>query len=391
MIAAPEFRAVCKRCLRPETACWCRDLPGIATRTQVVFLQHPRERYVAIGTARMAHLALPQSTFVRGVSFDGDPRIEAIANDPQAAILFPSPDAADLRSIAELPRTLVVVDGTWSQARKLVQRNAVLQRLPRVRFTPTRPGNYRIRKEPAAHCLSTIEAVVEALGILEGAPDRFAPMLRAFEQMIDLQIAHAATRTSPPRRRLPRTRPPKPPPIPPELLERRADLVLAYSEANAHPAGIEPHIPAELIHLVADRPSTGEKFEALLAPRRALAESTPHHIGIPRERIVAGEPLESVRERWNAFLRPDDLLATWGFFGLDLLRDAQLQERPVIDLRHSVCRLLGRRPGGIEAAAEVLGAGGPKPSFAQGRAGLRIESLARVLRELQLRLERATA
>ena len=386
MIAAPEFRAVCSRCLRPESACWCRDLPGIPTRTRVVFLQHPRERYVAIGTARMAHLALPGSSFIRGVQFDGDARVEALADDPHAAILFPSDDAADLRALAELPRTLVVVDGTWSQARKLVQRNPVLQRLPRVRFAPVRPGNYRIRKEPAAHCLSTIEAVVEALGILEGEPERFLPMLGAFEQMIDLQIARTQTRTAPPRRRLPRNRPPKPPPIPPELRARAADLVLAYSEANAHPAGTEPHIAAELIHLVAERPATGERFDALLAPRRPLAETTPHHLGIAREKILAGEPLEAVRARWNAFLRPDDLFATWGFFGLDLLREAALDERPVLDLRSAVNRLLKRRPGGIEAAAQLLGAGGPRAPFAEGRAGVRLEALGRVLEQLQARL-----
>ncbi|MBS2026336.1 MAG: DTW domain-containing protein [Deltaproteobacteria bacterium] len=373
---AQDFRALCTRCLRPESACWCRDLPGIAARTRVVFLQHPRERYVAIGTARMAHLALPGSRFLRGVSFDGVAELEALANDPRAAILFPSPEAADLRTLAEPPTTLVVVDGTWSQARKLVQRNAVLQRLPRVRFTPTRPGNYRIRKEPEAHCLSTIEAVVEALGILEGEPERFAPMIRAFEQMVDLQLAKQASRTTPPRRKLKKHRQGKPPPIPVELSERAQDVVLVYAEANAHPAN-SGH-PAELVHLAAIRAATGERFEAVLAPRRPLAESTPHHVRLPRETLLTGDSIDAVRARWAAFLRPDDLLATWGFFSLELLRDGTLEERPVIDLRRAVCRVLKRRPGGIEPAAELLGAQEKGAPLGGGRAGVRLEALARV-------------
>jgi len=381
---APDFRTLCTRCLRPESACWCRDLPGIASRTRVVFLQHPRERYVAIGTARMAHLALPGSRFLRGVTFDGVEELEAIANDPRAAILFPSPDAADLRTMAELPTTLVVVDGTWSQARKLVQRSAVLQRLPRVRFNPTRPGNYRIRKEPAAHCLSTIEAVVEALGILEGEPERFTPMLRTFEGMIDHQLAKQAARNGPSRHRRRRDRPVKPPPVPRELQERENDLVLLYAEANAHPAN-SGH-PAELVHLVAVRPASNERFEAVLAPRRPLAEHTPHHVDLPREQIVNGESLDSMRARWGAFLRPNDLLATWGFFSLDLLRDASIEERPVVDLRRAVCRLLKGRPGGIEPAAQALGASNASAALGAGRAGVRLEALSRVHQALRSRL-----
>ena len=386
MTAEPQdFRALCTRCLRPESACWCRDLPGIASRTRVVFLQHPRERYVAIGTARMAHLALPGSRFLRGVSFDGVAELEAIAADPRAAILFPSPEAADLRTLAEPPTTLVVVDGTWVQARKLVQRNAVLQRLPRVRFTPTRPGNYRIRKEPEAHCLSTIEAVVEALGILEGEPERFAPMIRAFEQMVDLQIAKQSARSGPSRHKRKRDRPVKPPEVPLELRDRARDLVLLYAEANAHPAG-SGH-PAELVHLVAVRPESGERFEAVLAPRRPLAQSTPLHIGISREHLLEGQPLDSMRARWAAFLRPDDLLATWGFFSLELLRDAALDERPVVDLRRAVCRVLKGRPGGIEPATELLGAKNNGAPLGEGRAGIRLEALARVHTALRARSE----
>ena len=385
-IEVDAFRAVCTRCLRPESACWCRDLPGIATRTQLVFLQHPRERYVAIGTARMAHLALPGSMFFRGVDFDDNPALEAIARDPRAAILFPSPGAADLRQV-EAPSTLVVVDGTWSQARKLVQRSAVLQRLPKVGFVPAKPGNYRIRKEPAAHCLSTIEAVVEALGIMEGEPERFAPMLRTFEGMVDLQLARKATRESPPRYRRPRQRVPKPPPIPPELVSRFEDLVLLYAEGHA-PAGPFSHPPpaAQLEHVVALRPHSGERFEAVLAPDRPLAESTPHHLGLSAERILGGESLELARRRWAAFLRPGDLIASWGHFSLNLAREAQLELRPIVDLRHPTLRVLARKPGGIDAAARLLGKEMPGAPLGEGRAGLRLEALARILEALRERL-----
>jgi hypothetical protein len=247
------------------------------------------------------------------------------------------------------------------------------------------PANYRIRAEPEEHCRATIEAVVEALGILEGDLQRFQPMLRAFERMIDLQISRASARTTPARFRLPRKKQPRPAPIPPELTERAHDLVLLYAEANSHPVSLQPPIPSELIQLVAVRPASGERFEAVLVPRRPFSETTPHHLELPREEIFGGEALDAARARWSAFLRPNDVLLGWGYFAWDLLRDDKFEERPLLDVRSAAAKVLKRRAGGIEQAALALGSDQPLPTWARGRAGRRVEALERVLAELQRR------
>ncbi|MGQ0507585.1 MAG: tRNA-uridine aminocarboxypropyltransferase, partial [Myxococcaceae bacterium] len=136
-----EFREVCQRCRRPTSVCFCGQLVEVPTRTRVVFLQHPRERYVAIGTARMAHLSLPNSEIHLGVDFADNSRVNAVAADSGTAVLFPGPGAADPRSMGPNgPKHLIVVDGTWPQAKKVIDRNPVLRRLPRVGLTPRRPG-----------------------------------------------------------------------------------------------------------------------------------------------------------------------------------------------------------------------------------------------------------
>ena len=66
------------RCRRPQSHCYCASLPQLTTKTRVVFLQHPRERHVAIGTARMAHLSLPQSTLVEGIVLDAHPKVKKV-------------------------------------------------------------------------------------------------------------------------------------------------------------------------------------------------------------------------------------------------------------------------------------------------------------------------
>ena len=39
--AAPT-RDLCLRCRRPRAVCWCAAIVPVASRTRVVFLQHPR-------------------------------------------------------------------------------------------------------------------------------------------------------------------------------------------------------------------------------------------------------------------------------------------------------------------------------------------------------------
>jgi DTW domain-containing protein YfiP len=359
----------------------------VETRTRVVFLQHPRERYVAIGTARMAHLALPNSELHLGVDFSGHARLEALTAHPEkVAILFPGEGAMTPQELsAHPPETLIVIDGTWPLAKKVVSRNPVLAKLPRVGFTPRRPSNYRIRAEPAEHCVSTIEAVVEILGQLEGDQPRFDTMLRAFEYMVDTQLECQERRTEPPRRRLHRS-PYRPPQELRALAESWERLVLFYAEANAHPS--EANVPSELAHLVACRPATGERFEAVLAPRQPLARSTPLHVELPEEVLRAGEEAGAGLARFEAFLRPDDVFAVWTTFALELLRRDGVTGRSALNVRVAAARALHGKAGGVEEAVSLLGATSPQP-WAPGRAGRRIAALEAVVREL-VELGRAT-
>jgi DTW domain-containing protein YfiP len=362
--------------------CVCAQIPRLETATRVVFLQHRRESRVAIGTARMAHLSLPNSEFHVGIEFAGDPRIDALASQPGTFLLFPSEGAKPIDQLepGEL-KTLVVVDGTWPLARKLIRINPALQRIPRVAFQPSRPGNYRIRKEPAEHCTSTIEAVAEVLGQLEGDPERLRGMLRPFDAMIDRQIEFAENRQGPSRKRI-RKKPYVPPArrIANELAEVLPRAVLVYAESNAklHEDGKRTH---ELIHLVASRPASGERFEALIRPDVALAETTHEHVELPVEKILAGEDRAQAMARWKDFLRDDDVLTGWGWFTLGLARDNS-PERHLLDLREKVIDVLKRRPGGLEEATIALG--GTGAAEGHGRAGRRLNALEIVLSRLLL-------
>ncbi|MFZ5477552.1 MAG: DTW domain-containing protein [Myxococcota bacterium] len=351
-------RPTCLRCRRPESVCACDRLRPLESRTRVVFLQHPREGRVPVSTCRLAHLSLPNSEMHVGLGPEGSPRLEALAREPGTMVLFPGPGSIDVRALPSPPRTLIVVDGTWINARKTVERSPLLAALPRVGFAREAPSNYRIRKEPAAHCLSTIEAVAHVLEELEAAPGRFAPILGSFDRMVDLQLAYAgASRV---RRHAKR-------PSPVERLRALGErLVLVVADGGGDADG--------LLWWEARRPATGARLSLELAPRKPVPPRLARHLS-----PAGGVTLDVARARWAEFARPDDVACTWGRHDLDLLAGIGMEAGERVDLKHLVSNLLHVPLGGLEHLAEGLGAVLPD---GRGRAARRIVALEVVVAAL---------
>lgn len=182
-------RARCERCLRPENHCLCALIPSLDSRTRVLILQHPSEVNHALNTARLAALGLRNAQLVVGEVFDDLP---SLINQPgyQTRLLFPGEGAEALAAGTEtsLPTLLVVPDGTWRKARKLLHLNPLLAALPRVTLNGAPVSRYRLRKAPGAEALSTLEAIVHALHTLEPQTP-FAALLKPFDALIEGQIA----------------------------------------------------------------------------------------------------------------------------------------------------------------------------------------------------------
>ena len=182
-------RIQCPRCLRPQTHCLCPLIPDLDSRTRVLLLQHPSEVNHALNTARLAALGLVNSQLVVGEVFED---LSELLNPPgyTARLLFPADDAQPLQaySPAEQPMLLVVPDGTWRKARKLLHLNPLLAALPRVTLANGGVSRYRLRKAPGPGALSTVEAIAQALQVLE-APQSFDALLQPFEALIEGQIA----------------------------------------------------------------------------------------------------------------------------------------------------------------------------------------------------------
>ena len=203
------MRVMCYRCFWPQSLCWCASLRPMPTRTRFVFLMHPKEfKEEKAGTGRLTHLCLPNSELHMGQGFEDDTAVQALINDPGnfPVLLYPGQAAGNLsdggqaaafgRQLGERRLVVFLLDATWRGARKMLSLSPSLQRLPRILFTPSAPSRYVIKQQPAAGCLSTLEAVHELLTVLartglDAYPDP-AQLLDVFQRMQDFQIKCAA-------------------------------------------------------------------------------------------------------------------------------------------------------------------------------------------------------
>ena len=209
---------MCYRCFWPKTLCWCPSLLPMPTQTRFIFLMSPKEfKEEKAGTGRLTQLCLPNSELHMGQEFDRHEAVQVVLNDPQnlCVLLYPGEQALNLSvpgqsgilrtHLGEKRLVVILLDATWSGARKMLRLSPSLQRLPRIMFTPSAPSRFIIKQQPQEGCLSTLEAVHELLLALESTGLDHYPqpglLLGIFQRMQDFQMQCAADLTRPGYRR----------------------------------------------------------------------------------------------------------------------------------------------------------------------------------------------
>ncbi len=186
------------------THCVCDRIVPLAVKTKVVVLQHPQEQDRELGTARLLTLSLGEQAALHiGLSWGS----LALALKPMIATgawgvlhlgqlprpLTPQEETEPLVILSKrgerLPNNglegIILLDGSWSQAKALWWRNAWLLKLPRVIVHAKDPSLYgKMRKEPRKECLSTLEAAGETLTALGEPPEVSAGLKRLFRTLL---------------------------------------------------------------------------------------------------------------------------------------------------------------------------------------------------------------
>ena len=205
--AAAEAIPDCPDCHKPQPLCICDSITPIENRISLLILQHPQEQDRALGTARLTALHFKNAVVKIGLSWPSlSKALGRPVHDPSrwAVLYLGSAKVADLdtdRDIVAINRKgevednqrailkdiegVVLLDGTWSQAKALWWRNAWMLKCQRVILGPAKPSLYgKLRREPRRDGLSTIEAAAMLLAALEKRPDIEAALNASFERML---------------------------------------------------------------------------------------------------------------------------------------------------------------------------------------------------------------
>ena len=340
----------CYICFRPLDLCYCEAIPRVANQTEVLILQHVAERFHPFNTARIVRHGLRRCRIVVGHNRDFANGGLPVA--PDAVLLYPEENTrSNVRyHVGGRPSQLIVVDGTWHQAKTIVRDCRQLQTLPRVRLTPAQPGQYRIRREPTPLSLSTVEATVQALSRLEPETPGLDQLLAAFETMVTAQMTRRS-REQGTRQKLrsggvynkyPRA-----------LFLPASQLVVAYGEAppKSQEGGSDVLQP---VNWVAQRLGTNERFEQVLQHAVGLPHRVREHMqlaGLTPDRCSTRTHFE---QEWRTFLKPKDVLVVYHARTAQLLQGATGPRVRSLVLK-SICGKTPAASGSLDEVLRVLG------------------------------------
>ncbi len=199
--------AECPRCQKPLPLCICDSVTPLQSRLALLILQHPQEQDRALGTARLTALHFKGAVVKVGLSWPSLAKAlgRPVADPSRWAVLYlGSAKAAEVepgreivalnrkgeaaenqRAILDRIEGVVLLDGTWSQAKALWWRNPWMLKCQRVILGPKRPSAYgELRREPRRDGLSTLEAAGMLMAALERRPEIETTLQASFSRML---------------------------------------------------------------------------------------------------------------------------------------------------------------------------------------------------------------
>lgn len=120
--------------------------------------------------------------------------LENILTQSNTILLYPSKTAVDIKDLENDKESynLVLLDGTWPQAKAIYASSPILHHLKQVKLITNGNSSYIIRTQPTEGCLSTLETAAEALSQLEKDPIYREQLIEPLHMLCKYQIANGA-------------------------------------------------------------------------------------------------------------------------------------------------------------------------------------------------------
>ncbi len=172
-------RERCEGCRLVPTHCMCALRPSVNTRAAVCLLMADIEPLKPTNTGWLI-ADLVADTFAFGwARTECDPALLALLSDPtwDPYVVFPGQYAAPERVVhtvqpcaagpgGTVKRPLfILLDGTWSEARKMFSRSPYLNHMPVLSLAPAGASQYRLRRSRCGDHFCTSEVAAQCLNL----------------------------------------------------------------------------------------------------------------------------------------------------------------------------------------------------------------------------------
>ncbi|KAF4692525.1 hypothetical protein FOZ60_013195 [Perkinsus olseni] len=194
----------CMECAMKKKLCVCDELRSMRPTGEerrylnfdIAVYMHAKERYRASNTGKVLEKLYDAKIYVDSVEEDMIALQEAIdARKSRCCVLFPSNDSKtveELRSESVLYRPsdpavegervlIILVDGTWKQAKRLQKR--IDRSVPRIRLMPTTLSRFMCRTQSQADRVCTVEAAALLMSEM-GYPAEEYRLLQGLEAVV---------------------------------------------------------------------------------------------------------------------------------------------------------------------------------------------------------------
>lgn len=184
-----KVRDPCPICAVSRILCLCDSVPRIDLQTKIALVIHHRELSRNSNTGLLALRALVNSEVrIRGEAREALDLRDLLIPQYRTFLFFPCADAVELDRTVVIqdrrPIQLIVPDGTWRQARKILSRHPELKELPRVKISTPNQSTFQLRAQSRPERMATLQAIAQALGVIEGDSVR-AELMKLYDKKIE--------------------------------------------------------------------------------------------------------------------------------------------------------------------------------------------------------------
>lgn len=163
----------CARCRVRDSHCLCGWLPQVPARSAVCLIMHDIEPLKPSNTGWLIADLVADTHAFSWQRTAADPALLALLEDPQYQpfVVFPGEYAEPERVVETVQidtgkRPLfILLDATWTEARKMFRKSAYLNRLPVLSLQAEVLSRYRLRRSTRTEHLCTAEVAALCLGL----------------------------------------------------------------------------------------------------------------------------------------------------------------------------------------------------------------------------------